>query len=95
MVATVFGMTVFLQPPISALVLVLMMALQLFRESYTVFPASTMICSKLEHPRIGFVPMEVTELGMVIEVRLEQKENASLSMEITELGMSIEVKPVH
>ena len=45
MEVTVLGITVFLQPVVSSLVLVLMMALQLFRESYTVFPASTMIRS--------------------------------------------------
>ena len=38
---TEFGMVVFWQPKINVLVAVSMMALQLFRESYTVFPLAT------------------------------------------------------
>ena len=47
MEVTVLGITVFLQPITNSLMPVFMMALQLFRESYTVFPASTMIRSNL------------------------------------------------
>ena len=45
-VVTEFGMTVFLQPETNSLVLVLIMALQFSRESYTIFPGATMICSR-------------------------------------------------
>ena len=36
--------------------------------------------------------MEVTELGMVIEVRLLHSEKATLPMEVTELGIVTEVR---
>ena len=42
-VVTVLGMTVFLQPTIKVLLLVLIMALQPFRESYTVLSSSTTV----------------------------------------------------
>jgi hypothetical protein len=35
------------------------------------------------HPRKAFSPMEVTELPMYTEVRLEQLSNAELPMEVT------------
>ena len=43
MPVTVLGITVFLQPVINVFVDVSIIALQLFRESYTVFPDSTTI----------------------------------------------------
>lgn len=94
MEVTVFGMTVFMQPAIKTLVLVMMMALQLFRESYTVFSASTTICPKLSQPLNTLCPMEVTELGMVIVVRPSQSLNAPIPMEINELGRVIDVRLV-
>ena len=39
--------------------------------------------------------MEVTELGMVTEVRLLHPLNAWLPMEVTELGMVTEVRLLH
>ena len=36
--------------------------------------------------------MDVTEIGMVIEVRLLQPEKAPYSMDVTELGMVIEAR---
>ena len=36
--------------------------------------------------------MEVTELGIVNEVRLEQSSNAQSPMEVTELGIVNEVR---
>ena len=36
--------------------------------------------------------MVVTELGIMMEVRLEQLENALLPIEVTELGMLMEVR---
>ena len=38
--------------------------------------------------------MEVTELGIVTEVKPLQSENAKLRMEVTELGIVTEVKPL-
>jgi len=38
--------------------------------------------------------MEVTELGMVIDVNRLQSENALSPMEVTELGMLIDVNPL-
>jgi hypothetical protein len=40
------------------------------------------------------LPIKVTELPMLTEVRFLQKLNASFPMEVTEFGMVIEVKPV-
>ena len=40
------------------------------------------------------MPMDVTLLGMVIEVRLLQPEKASEPMDVTLLGMVIEVRPL-
>ena len=71
MEVTEFGITEVLQPKISVLEAVSIMALQLFRESNTVFPASTTIEVKLEHHTNGPSPMEVTEFGISIEVKLE------------------------
>ena len=48
-VVTVLGMTVFLQPTIKVLLLVLIMALQPFRESYTVLSSDTVILAILVH----------------------------------------------
>ena len=39
-------------------------------------------------------PMVVTELGIVILVKLEQPLKALPSTEVTELGMVIEVRPL-
>ena len=38
--------------------------------------------------------MDVTELGMVTEVRPLQARKASLPMDVTELGMVTEVRPL-
>ena len=46
MLVTLLGIVVFLQPVINVLVKVAIIALQLSRESYTVFPDSTIIDSK-------------------------------------------------
>jgi len=47
---TVFGIIVLLQPTNNVLLLVSIMALQLLRESYLVFPLLTIIVSRLLHP---------------------------------------------
>ena len=90
---TVFGITVFLQPTTNLFVPVSIIASQFPRESNTVFPESTTICSKLTHPQNVSTAIDATELGISIEVRPVQPLNPE--REITELGISIEVKPVH
>jgi hypothetical protein len=47
---TLLGMTVLLHPRINVFVAVSMMALQLFRESYIVFPLSIVMEVRLLHP---------------------------------------------
>ena len=95
MLVTVFGMTVLLQPECNSLELVMITALQSFRESYTGFPASTTICSKPSQPESALSPKEVTVFGMNNEVRPVQSANASDQMVFTEFGMVIAVRPLH
>ena len=66
---TELGMIVLLHPAISVFVEVSIIALQLSRESYFVFPLSTTIEVKPEQPEMAARPIEVTELGMVTEVK--------------------------
>ena len=40
-------------------------------------------------------PIEVTELGMLTLVRLQQSRKASEPIKVTELGMSMLVRPEH
>jgi hypothetical protein len=61
---TELGMVVFLQPEIKVFVVVSMMALQLLRESYVVFPVSTLIDASPEQPKNAPLPILFTELGM-------------------------------
>ena len=49
MLVTLLGIMVFLHPNMSELVDVLMIALQLLRESYSVLPGSTMMEVRPEH----------------------------------------------
>ena len=53
--------------------------------------ASTVISVRPE-PLKALLPMEVTLLGMVTEVRLEQSEKALPPMSVTLLGMVTEVR---
>jgi hypothetical protein len=69
---TLLGIVVFLHPEISVLLAVSMMALQLSRESYFVFPDSTIIEVRAEQLVKAPLPMLVTLLPMVTEVRPEQ-----------------------
>ena len=69
---TELGITVFIHPQTIAFVLVFIIALQLLRESYCVFPLSTTIEVKPLQPMKAQLPMEVTELGMVNEVKAVQ-----------------------
>ena len=94
MEVTLLGMIVFLQPAIRVLSWVCMIALQLFRESYTVFPSVTTIDVRLEQPSNALTPKEVTLFGMVISVRLEQPRNAPSPMDVTLFGMVMLVRLV-
>jgi uncharacterized protein YqcC (DUF446 family) len=76
MEVTELGMTVFLQPIISWLSLVLMMALQLSLESNKAFPSSMTICVNLEQLANTELPKEVTVLGNFIDVSLLHPEKA-------------------
>ena len=79
MLVTVLGITEALHPAIKVLAgvvtfpivisVLVIMALQLSRESYFSFPFSTTMVVRLLHPHNKNVPIFVTLLGMVIEVR--------------------------
>ena len=66
------GIIVFLHPAIMVLLLVLMIAWQFSRESYTGLFASTRIEASDEQSAKHPLPILVTEEGMVIEVSDEQ-----------------------
>ena len=89
---TEFGIIVFVHPAISVLVFVSIIALQSFLESYVAFPFSIFIEVRLVQPAKTPLPMAVTLLGMVMEVRPVQWENAP-PMLVTLLGMVTEVRP--
>ena len=76
MFVTEFGIIVFLHPKNKVFVFVSIIALQLSRESYFVFPDSTSIDVRPEQPEKAGLLMLVTELGMVTLVRPEQSSNA-------------------
>ena len=69
MLVTLLGMVVFWQPDINVLDAVSIIALQLSRESYFVFPDFTLIEVRPLQPPKAASPMLVTLLPMVIEVR--------------------------
>ena len=93
MLVTEFGITVFLHPTINVFVFVFIIALQLSRESYFVFPDSTSIVVRLEQPENAQPPMLVTEFGMVTLVKPEQPRKAPRPMLVTELGIVTLVRP--
>ena len=93
MVITVLGITVFLQPAISVLVAVSMMALQSLRLSYTVFPVSTCIDVRPLQPWNALPSMEITELGIVMDVKPLQLLNAAIAMVVTVLGITVFLQP--
>ena len=70
------GITVFMQPKTSVLLAVAIRALQLLRESYLVFPLATVMLVKPLQPANADLPIEVTELGILTQVRPLQPENA-------------------
>ena len=94
MAVTVLGMTVFMQPVISLLVAVSMMALQLLGELYTVLLVFTVIDSRELQSLNGLVvPIFVTEAGITMEVK-PVFQKALLPMDVNELGNSMVVKLV-
>ena len=92
---TVLGMTVFLQPKISELLLVLMMALQLFRESYTVLPSDTVILAILVQPLSNISALVLIPLPTCILIRLMQSANNCVPIVITESGMTTLARLLH
>ena len=94
MQVTLLGMIVFMHPLINVFVAVFIMALQLSRESYFVFPNSTLIDVKPLQPAKALSPMLVTLSGMVMEVRALQLLKASIPMLVTLFGMVTEVRPL-
>lgn len=88
------GIIVLLHPIINSFVEVSIIALQSLRESYTLFPDSTTICPNLEQLLNAPMPIDVTELGMIIEDRSEQPSKAHLPIDVIEFGMTIEANPV-
>jgi hypothetical protein len=75
MVVTLFGTVEFWHPNISVLLAVLIMALQLSRESNTEFPSATSMEDRLVHLEKALSPIPFTPIGMVIAVRLVQPLN--------------------
>ena len=69
---TVLGIVVFLHPTFKAFDDVIIIALQLLRESYIVFPSSTTIAVRLLQFSKGLSSIRTTLLGIVMEVRLLQ-----------------------
>ena len=94
MLVTDEGMVVVLQPAIRVLLAVSIIALQLSRESYFVFPASTLMLVKPVQSSNALYPMLVTDEGMVMLVKPVQPENAHSPMLVTDEGMVMLVKPV-
>ena len=92
MEVTELEIMVFRHPAISVFVAVSIMALQLFRLSYAVFPDSTTMEVKPLQLLKALSPMEVTELGIVTEVKPRHPSKAHLPMEVTELPIVTEVK---
>ena len=70
MLVTPLGMMVFLHPATSSFVFDLIMALQLSRESYTLFPSETTIEANASQDSVMPKPIFVTLLGIVIDNRL-------------------------
>ena len=93
MLVTELGITVFLHPTINVFVFVSIIALQLSRESYFVFPDSTSIVVRPEQSENAELPMLVTEFGIVTLVKLEQPEKAEPPMLVTELPIVTLVRP--
>ena len=92
MLVTLLGITVELQPRINVFVAVSIMALQLFLESYTVFPFSITMLKREKQPTNASSPMLVMLLGMVMDAKPLQPLNAKFPMFVTLFGMVMVVK---
>ena len=73
---TELGITVFMHPKSNLFVALSIMALQLSLLSKTLFPEATAIEVRLPQEEKADSPMKVTELPIVMEVKLVQPENA-------------------
>lgn len=91
---TELGIIVLLQAEISSFCVDSIIALHSFLESYAMFSEATTIHSSFSQSAKTALPIEVTELGMVIEVNSLHPEKTQLPMVETELPMVTEVKPV-
>ena len=89
-VVTSCGTIVVEQPTISVLLAVLMMALQLFRESYTEFPSATFKDFRLVQQTNAFSPILSTLAGMARDSKLLQLANASSSITFNDSERTIE-----
>ena len=85
------GIIVFLHPAIMVLLLVLMIAWQFSRESYTGLFASTRIDASDEQSAKHPLPILVTEEGMVIEVSDEQHMKQPIPKLVTDDGIETEM----
>ena len=92
MLVTLAGMTVFLHPKTKLLSIVFIMALQLLRLSYTLFPFATTIDVRPLQPEKVFIPILVTPSGIFISVRLLHPQKATAPMLVTLAGMFIDVR---
>ena len=89
---TELGILLFLHPAINLLVAVWIIALLFSLESYTGLAASTTIRSRLLQLAKHSSPKLVTELGMVMEVKLSQLEKQDFPKLVMELEMVMEFK---
>ena len=83
MLVTVLGIMVFLQPAISVFDDVSIIALQLFRESYLLFPVATEIVVKPLQSEKASLPMFFMLEGIETEVRLLQLKKALFPILVT------------
>ena len=88
MLVTLLGMIVFKHPIINVFVAVLIIALQLLRESYIELPFSTTIVVRLVQLWKAEFAMLVTPQPMDTYVRLLQPSKALLPMLLTELPIT-------
>ena len=91
MLVTLLGMVVDWNPAIRVLEAFSIMALQFSRESYIVLPLSTTMEVREEQPLNAKLPMLVTLLGIVMDVRPEHLK-ASLPMLVTLLGIVMDFR---
>ena len=86
---TLSGIIVEAQPKINLLVEVSIIALQLFLESYIVFPSSTLIVVKDVQPEKALFPIEVTLSGITIEHKDVQPQKAAQLILVTLSGITM------